>query len=193
MELPGLTDIEAGNAILFLGAGFSSEATNNHDKPIKDKTALIEYLLSESGIRSTEGYDLETAAEEFIAKHNEYALAELLNANFRSKIIQQNQKIIVCQPWYRIYTTNYDDIVERVCGEEAKSYTTKEVSDPVSPPLVGITQLIHIYGNITRCSLPEFQKHFILTEKQKDNFRFIQTSWLRRLHDDILAAKAVFL
>ncbi len=55
-----------------------------------------------------------------------------------------------------VYTTNYDDVVEHICTEEKKVYTTKEVDDSVEPPMPDATQLIHIYGNITRASELDF-------------------------------------
>lgn len=191
MPLPDASKIEAGTSILFLGAGFSAEATNINNVPIKDVSGLIKYLLSEIGISSSDDYDLDAAAEEYHSVHGDAAIIKALHSNFRSKTVTEDQRIVVCQPWYRIYTTNYDDIVERICMEEKKSYTTKEVTDPVGPPMPDTSQLIHIYGNITRSSETEFKKHFLLTESQRDNSPFIKTPWMRRFHDDVLAAESV--
>lgn len=192
MSLPKLSNIENGTSILFLGAGFSAEATNINGDKILDVSGLIKLLLAEVDINSTEGYDLDSAAEEYQIKHGDQKTANLLQSNFRSKSVTETQRIIVCQPWYRIYTTNYDDVVERICTEESKLYTTKEVSDAVDPPLVDTTQLIHIYGNTTRGSESEFKKHFLLTEAQRDSSPFVKSAWLRRFHDDVLTARNVF-
>jgi hypothetical protein len=191
MPLPLVRDIEAGTSILFLGAGFSAEATNVNDEEIRDVSGLIDYLLDKVGITSSGGYDLDSAAEEFFLVHKEQKTAEALHSNFRSKTVTADQRVIVTQPWYRIYTTNYDDVIERICTEEIKPLTTLEVSDPADPPMPGTTQLIHICGNITRSSVSEFKKHFLLTESQRDNSPFFHSHWMRRFHDDVLAASSL--
>jgi hypothetical protein len=96
--------------------------------------------------------------------HGDEKTAKALHSNFCSKIVTDEQKTIVCQPWYRIYTTNYDDVVERICTEEKKLYTTKEITDPVNRPMPDTTQLIHIYGNITRSSETEFAIHKVAVD-----------------------------
>uniref|UniRef100_UPI0012EDCE83 SIR2 family protein n=1 Tax=Mesorhizobium xinjiangense TaxID=2678685 RepID=UPI0012EDCE83 len=194
MSLPEASQIEAGTAILFLGAGFSAEATNINDDKIKDVQGLVKFLLEEIGETSIECYDLETAAEEYQQFHGKSGVEKLtaaLHANFRSKTPTEDQRVIVCQPWYRIYTSNYDDVVENICFEEKKPITTREVTDPVFPPMPDTTQLIHIYGNITRAAADEFRKHFLLTESQRDNSPFIKSPWMRRFHDDVLTASSV--
>ena len=191
MSLPKASLIEAGTSILFLGAGFSADATNVNNDSIKDVAGLIDFLLKEVSIDSAEGYDLDSAAEEYQMRYGDEKTARALHSNFRSKIVTEDQKTIVCQPWYRVYTTNYDDVVERICTEEKKPYTTKEITDPVNPPMQDTTQLIHIYGNITRSSEAEFKKSFLLTESQRDNSPFIKSPWMRRFHDDVLTARCV--
>lgn len=191
MALVGTDVIEAGSSILFLGAGFSAEATNVADNEIKDVAGLIKYLLEEVDITSVDGYDLDSAAEEYQLAKGDAATAKALHSNFRSKSVTDDQRLIVTQPWYRIYTTNYDDVVERICFDEKKPYTTKEVDDAVEPPMPDTTQLLHIYGNITRSSEFEFKKRFLLTERQRDNSPFLTSNWMRRFHDDVLAASSV--
>ncbi|CCE96381.1 hypothetical protein SFHH103_01886 [Sinorhizobium fredii HH103] len=65
------------------------------------------------------------------------------------------------------------------------------VTDPVSQPMPGTTQLLHIYGNIGRASSDEFAKSFLLTERQRDNSPFLKSPWMRAFHDDVLAASSV--
>lgn len=191
MSLVEIATIEAGTSILFLGAGFSADATSVTDKEIKDVSGLITDLLSQIGISSAEGYDLDSAAEEFQLQKGDQATALALHSNFRSKQVTHSQRIVVTQPWYRIYTSNYDDVVERICTEEYKPITTKEVNDKVEAPISNTTQLVHIYGNITRSSANEFKQTFLLTERQRDNSPFFTSAWMRRFHDDILTASSI--
>lgn len=195
MQLQDKTVVEGGKSILFLGAGYSSEALNTLDQPIRDVSGLIEQLLSEIGEKETDGYDLESAADEFLdfySGRGEKLLSDLLHKNFTSKTYTPEQRIIACQPWFRVYTSNYDNIVENIFTEEGKPFTVSEVSDPVSPPTNKATQIVHIYGNINRASADEFRRNFLLTESQRDNSPFLKSPWFRRFHDDILTAPALF-
>ncbi len=194
-NLPSIKTIESGKAILFLGAGFSKDAKNSLGENIKDGAQLIEYLLNKINEPDHEGYDLETASQEFInspLSGGEKELTRILHGNFSAREYTQPQRIIACQPWYRIYTTNYDNVVENIFAEEGKIYTEKSIHDQVSPPLKNSTQIIHIYGSIKNISPDEFKRTFLLTESQRDQSEFIKSSWYRRFCDDILAASALY-
>ncbi len=191
MSLPAASMIEAGTSILFLGAGFSAEAKNTKDEEIKDVSALITYLLGKVGINSSDGYDLDTAAEEFQKIHGDGATVVALHSNFRAKTYTDDQATIVTQPWRRIYTTNYDDVIETICSDNRKPLTTPGVNDPVSQPMPETTQLLHIYGNIGKASAHEFAATFLLTERQRDNSPFLKSPWMRAFHDDVLAASSL--
>lgn len=191
MALPAASVIETGTSILFLGAGFSAEATNTNDEDIKDVSGLIAYLLGKVHITSVKGYDLDTAAEEFQQVHGDEATIVALHTNFRTKTYTADQATIVTQPWRRIYTTNYDDVIETICSDNRKPLTKHGVSDPVSEPMPGTTQLLHIYGDIGKASATEFAKSFLLSERQRDNSPFIKSPWMRAFQNDMLAASSV--
>lgn len=189
--LPSIQEIRAGNSILFLGSGFSAEATNSAGEQVKDVQSLLQYMLAKCGEKDIIGYDLDAAAEEYAATFGDEATVTLLYNNFDVKSVTRAQRVIVCQPWYRIYTSNYDNAVEQICGLTGKSYTTKETADPVERPIKNVTQLVHIYGNINRSSPHEFRNRFLLTERQRDNSPFRTSVWYRRFYDDILSADNV--
>lgn len=191
MPLPSIDQIQSGRSILFLGAGFSAEATNVADQPIKSVRDLLDQLLDACKITDKTDYDLDAAAAEYTNMYGDQQTINLLHNNFRSKSVTDSQRIVVCQPWYRIYTTNYDDVIERVCIEEKKTYTTRETNDAVEPPVPDTTQVLHIYGNITRASSTEFRDHFLLTEAQRDNSPFLKSAWFRRFAEDILSSNSV--
>ena len=152
---------------------------------------LLDQLLDACKITDKTDYDLDAAAAEYTNMYGDQQTINLLHNNFRSKSVTDSQRIVVCQPWYRIYTTNYDDVIERVCIEEKKTYTTRETNDAVEPPVPDTTQVLHIYGNITRASSTEFRDHFLLTEAQRDNSPFLKSAWFRRFAEDILSSNSV--
>ncbi len=191
MNLPDASVIESGTSILFLGAGFSAEATNTNGDKIKDVSALISYLLTASNISSSDGYDLDTAAEEYQKLHGDEKTVIALHSNFRTKAYTADQATIVTQPWRRIYTTNYDDVIETICSDNRKPITTHGMKDAVSQPMPDTTQLLHIYGNVGRSSARDFAETFLLTERQRDNSPFLNSPWMRAFHDDVLASSSL--
>ncbi len=191
MTLPAASKIETGTSILFLGAGFSADATNTNNEDIKDVAGLIAYLLGKIGITSADGYDLDTAAEEFQKVHGDEATMVALHKNFRTKVYTPDQATVVTQPWRRIYTTNYDDVIETICSDNRKPLTKHSVSDPVNEPMPATTQLLHIYGDVGKASAQEFAKAFLLSERQRDNSPFLNSPWMRAFQNDMLAASSV--
>lgn len=169
---------------LFVGGHKSPE------RSIVSASNFTKLLLDICKVQDATGYDLDGAAEDFIEKFGEPALVKLLHDNFTSKEPTDEQKTMVCQPWYRIYTTNYDDLIEKIAHAENKALTIKEITDLPEPPLSGVTQLIHIYGNISRVSPAEFKDRFLLTERQRENSPFLKSAWKWRFSDDVLAAPA---
>lgn len=193
MNLPDVSKIESGKAILFLGAGFSAEAKNILGEDVRDVNGLISQLLKLVHIDSPDGYDLDAAAQDFLDNFQgnaESELSKLIHGNFASRKYSDAQRIIACQPWYRVYTTNYDNIVENIYAEEGKPYTEKTVLESVEPP-IGRTQIIHIYGSIRNLSPREFRQSFLLTETQRDNSPFLKSPWYRRFNDDVLSAQSI--
>lgn len=186
------SEIESGHCILFLGAGFSREAKNSLGEPIRGGWELSEYLLDQINVIDKTDYDIETAAEEFASEKGDAQLTDILRDNFITTDVTEQQRMIVCQPWYRIYTTNYDDVVERISHADNKKISIKEPNDPVEAATLGITQLVHLYGSISRASPMEFKRSFLLTESQRDNSPLLRSHWLSRFNDDVLTAPAVF-
>jgi hypothetical protein len=175
MSLPSIDDIESGECILFLGAGFSKEATSLLNLGVKSAWDLRKVLLQDSGEDDIDDHDLESAAEAYVKKFDELSISNLIHRNFQIKETTSIQDIVVCQPWHRIYTSNYDDLVEKSYSSNFKSFTVKEITDDVETPSASSTQLIHIYGNVTRISASEFKNKFLLSESQKDNSPFIKS------------------
>ena len=88
MSFPDLSFVKSGKSILFLGAGFSADAINHAGEGVKDVGGLISQLLTSIGVDSSEGYDLDTAAQEFIDAFDgnaELELSKLIHDNFSAK------------------------------------------------------------------------------------------------------------
>lgn len=190
MQIPS-DRIKGGNSVLFLGSGFSREGKNSNNESVRSAWQLQDLMLDQCGVIDRQDYDLESASQEYLDRFGERLTVDLLHRNFEIFETSPNQNIVVCQPWYRIYTTNYDNAAEHICKLKGKRLTIKDIHDKVEPPIDDVTQLIHIYGNVSKSSPDEFKKSFLLTESQRNNSPFISSPWFLRFSDDVLFADAI--
>ena len=105
-----IQEIDPPDSILFLGAGFSQSAENicGENVPLGDE--LRKKLANSLGVDSYK-YDLKTLADEFHSRPD-LDLYKTLYDCFTINKISEHQNNILRLGWKRIYTTNYDDIVE---------------------------------------------------------------------------------
>jgi hypothetical protein len=120
MNLDGPTREELARALrsntlaLFLGAGFSTGATNQLDEPIPTGETLCRKLWS--FLRFTQEYDGTSLQDlfELCLSRDKKQLAFLLRDLFTSKDLAKWYQLLPKIYWYRIYTTNIDDVVEKI-------------------------------------------------------------------------------
>ena len=108
-----------GNAILFLGAGFSCGGKNRNGETLPSASELSKRLCKEMGI--PESSDLAIVSDMFI-DHSVYGkgvkeLISFLKKQCLALRISEAQETIINLPWRRIYTTNYDNIPE-ICSRK---------------------------------------------------------------------------
>ncbi len=106
--------LDPANSVLFLGSGFSADATNIARSPVPAGHPLLERLAKALDEDPNE-LDLKSAADEFLDRFD-LSLYQLLYETFTISEVLDYQRDIVSLPWARIYTTNYDDIVNLVKG-----------------------------------------------------------------------------
>ena len=116
--------LNEGKVILFLGAGFSTEAKNKYNKTIPTATKLAEQMnqvLVANGARGFDGnniYDLKHVSESFYRfyKDSPKAIDHFFKVNLtidRSCIPSYYNNLKKVN-WHGIYTTNYDDLLEAI-------------------------------------------------------------------------------
>ena len=136
---------DPSSSILFLGSGFSAEAKNiaGDHPPVGD--GLRKKFLGLLELDEAEGGDLKDLAD--YAFQNEKNVLQLLRDQYIISKISENQKDILRKQWRRIYTTNYDDVVE--CFHTNSRTTPRPASysneDPI-PRQIRAGTIIHIHG-----------------------------------------------
>ncbi len=108
--------MRSNTLVLFLGAGFSTEATNQLDEAIPIGEVLCRKLWS--FLRFTQEYDGTSLQDlfELCLRRDKKQLAFLLRDLFTSKELAEWYQLLPKIYWYRVYTTNIDDVIERIYG-----------------------------------------------------------------------------
>lgn len=100
-----------GDALLFLGSGFSIGAT-----PVKGNAFLTGRLLARSLYKDagveTDDDQLNYAADAFLRSHSPERLIEILKETCVASEISGAHETFATVPWKAIFTTNYDNILE---------------------------------------------------------------------------------
>lgn len=112
MELKkAIEKILDGQAVLFAGAGFSYGAKNGQGN-VPSADMLKKSLLLDMGMDENSEHGLETIADFYKKKKTARGLVAKLKEQYNILQIAEHHKKIMDLPWKRIYTTNYDQVVE---------------------------------------------------------------------------------
>lgn len=179
-----------GKAVLFVGAGFSRAAKDADGNAFLLGSELAQLLAMQSGLDI--GVNLGDAADYFADEYGSDKLIELLRRRFTPKTITQQQSEIACLPWRRIYTTNYDNIVEssrRENGVEIYPVTlSAKIHDvPKSTPLC-----IHLNGYIDNLDRSTVLSELKLTDTSYVTASIQDSRWSKDFVFELDMAKAVF-
>ena len=181
-----------GHAVLFAGAGYSRGATNWLDQPFKSANELASHLASKSGLPM--GTPLDDAAEEFVSLHGEEQLVRELKAEFTVKEITSAQKKVAGLPWRRIYTTNYDNVLEKAYSELHRNLQSVTLSaearlraDTASEALC-----VHLNGFVELLTGETIGSELKLTDTSYLSASVSESPWATMFRQDLGLARAVF-
>lgn len=184
---PKIEDIVAkildGNCLLFLGSGFSVGATNVFDETMPIGRGLSDLLDKET--KEDNDGDLEEAAENYIEVFGETSLAQKLRDLFTVKTTSEAQKTICKCSWRRIYTTNYDNVVENIMAREKKNFLPVTLSSPADNYTNKRDIVVHLNGSIYNVSSNTLSSEFKLTSSSYLTQHFQESSWRNLFEYDI--------
>lgn len=190
-----LKSIMEGKAILFAGSGFSYGATNISGEGMKTGTELRDFLGEKAGLNEDDykKYELDQISDYFIAKKesNVRLLISFLKDMFTVKEVSSNHKQILAVPWKRIYTTNYDDVIEIAGRENGKSITPITFSNPLSNQKKDIC--VHLNGFISRLNESTLNNEFKLTRRSYNADSLNGNPWFEFMIEDFKSAKAIVI
>ncbi|HSN78649.1 MAG TPA: SIR2 family protein, partial [Anaerolineae bacterium] len=179
-----------GDAVLFTGAGFSLGAKNVKGQPLKTGWQLATYLATEAGI--PEQTRLEDAAESFVEEFGEDRLIDLLREEFTVQTVEAYHRVIASIPWKRIYTTNYDDVLEKASNQEGMAVTTVSLSDKSQYIPTTNRICMHLNGCINRLDRETISSEIKLTDVSYLTASIVESPWSAFFRQDLRLARAVF-
>ncbi|MGI9452060.1 MAG: SIR2 family protein [Geminicoccaceae bacterium] len=188
-----LSKARSGKAILFCGAGFSADCLNFDDA---DQIGVGEHLLRmlneelrndghESSYRN-----LKNAADAFKNANGEHGLLELLVNRFDVQKVSADMISIVKFPWERIYTTNYDNGIEKAlqeAGRQPKSLNNTERPNDVAGDGA---EIVHLHGFIEKWDIRNFTQSCILGAESYHRLDILK-EWLETFKTDVERAEVI--
>ncbi|VDH01855.1 Uncharacterised protein [Helicobacter pametensis] len=185
--------ILCGNAILFVGAGFSDGAIGySGELPTSKKLAKIICELGDIPEVGQEDLQLDLIADYFIENFPEKrkTLVNKLKDIFSVRDVRDFHQTIASLPWKRIYTTNYDNLVERASKTRIDGI---DLDDPIPDKE---RYCLHINGRIENLTEEKLNNTFKLSRSSyiSSSNIFTNNKWKKMFEDDLdISSLIVFI
>lgn len=157
--IQALNTIDDGRSILVLGAGFSMGATNADNEKMPSANKLASILAEKIGEDDDTG--LEEISGLYLEDHSRADLLAYLKGMFTCVEPTSAQTEIANAPWRRIYTTNYDNVVEKSQKKPGLVSLTR-TDDPRA--MTADTCCVHLNGFIENSHEGNFDDEIMLTD-----------------------------
>jgi hypothetical protein len=178
-----------GDAVLFLGTGFSLGAINKANKNFPLANHLSKHLMTDLG--ESDDAPLQTSTEIYIKRRYQSGLLAFLNQQLGVKAIAGHHQSFARPNWRRVYTTNYDEVFERAAKAENKDVRPLTLAPRIPKSEKGRIDCIHINGFLPSADPANLDSTLILSETAYLTNRFSETPWASQFRSDIDAARAV--
>ena len=177
--------------VLFLGAGFSADATNKRGTNPPVGNDLVKAIKELSHLQEDVLAELSDAAGYAISQNLE--LFDMLEDLYTIKEISEGQRKVLSQPWWRIYTTNYDNLVT-VFRTENEIKATEGIFDlsDEAPRQLRQGAVIHLHGSIAKCNRDRLSESLILSRRSYVEQRAKKSPWWDWFDRDIRTSQYVF-
>ncbi len=195
MELKeAIATIFDGESLLFVGAGFSLGAKNacNISSEMKGVKGLLREVERELGLSKGVSNSLSRLSALYIKQRGAIDLINLLKREFQVSEISEDQRNICALDWFRVYTTNYDDVIERGFSFNTKSSTSVTISDKYEDCVGKRDLIVHLNGYINTVTPDKLYNEFKLTEASYCTTEFNDSTWIQVFRNDLRVCKSVF-
>ncbi|MFP6841595.1 MAG: SIR2 family protein [Acinetobacter sp.] len=168
--------MQTGNGLLFLGAGFSRQAININNCEFKLAKSLSHDICELGNFEKSDALDY--ATDFFLENNSKESLIDFLRTEFSVKEIQESHKKICEFDWLRIYTTNYDEVIETAYKIHQKDIQAVDIDTEAKLYLQRKNLCIHLNGYISNLNATTLEKSFKLSlSSYLDPNSFLNSDW----------------
>ena len=182
-----LETLDSAGSILFLGSGFSVASKNIRGKPLPSGSKLKSIFAEIVGVDEND-HNFQTLADEVAITTDLY---QLLYETFTVSELSDAQIKLLEFPWLRIYTTNYDDAVEKALIELKRTFKSFNYDDK-KPRKLFPGSVIHLHGTIGKTNRDNVLEQLILNEGSYIKQHFENSVWYDEFVRDIRFATNCF-
>lgn len=186
-----LDKISSGNAILFLGSGFSASAHGLDGENMPMAEILAQRIGDLQGFDAEK--DLRYASSRFLAKGGDRLdLIKMLRETFTVKEVKNHHKAIASAPWRRVYTTNYDLCYEKASEQIGILVDTVDIEDRPSDFQGRNRICVHLNGSLNNLKPDSLDNEFKLTTSSYlSTDSFLNSAWAYPFQRDLEFSSAI--
>lgn len=182
-----------GEAVFIIGSGFSVGAKNklsDNEKYLWVGSQLAKELAKLTGMDLD--VQLDIVAQEYIDINGEKQLVEYLKEHYTVETYEEYYNIFSKIKNLRVYSTNYDDLIEKVChkgGNKVKAYNIEtDIRKANKDKMV-----LHLNGYVNDLKDGILPESFKLSHLSYNNTMFFDTPWYSYLIDELYSTKVIFV
>ncbi len=135
---------------------------------------------------------LDIVSQEYIDIYGEIMLIDYLKKHYTVKKYEEYYKALARIKNIKVYSTNYDDLMEKVCndcGNKVKGYNIDADIRRVNKDKM----VLHLNGYIKDLEEDILPASFRLSHLSYNNTRFFDTPWYSYLIDELHSARVIFI
>ncbi|WP_104401101.1 SIR2 family protein [Vibrio penaeicida] len=183
--------IASGNAIVFTGAGFSTDTTNvlGETPPLAKKLARELSNLAKLDEISEE---LMFASEVALEFNDHDTILELLKDNYTLRSVSSFHENICKLPWKRFYTTNYDNSIELASLNVSKRIESINISSNPADYIKKSNVCLHLNGKVEGSISEDLQSKIKLSDASYLSAdSFVNSKWYFHFKRDLERSSAI--
>ena len=185
-----LSRLSTGKAILFTGAGFSRTATNINGTHPPAGDQLAKMIANLGGFEEDD--DLRYVSDYYLKNFDPSKLLDFLKKEFTMKDVSSEHVEICKLKWKRIYTTNYDNVIELASYKSNKLVEGVVLDDIPSGYYQNKNACVHINGYICKAKDDSLNNDIKLSNSSYISPEsFTESQWAYPFKKDLESSSAI--
>jgi len=171
-----------------MGAGFSRNAVDQRDEYLLTAGDLSRELSRELG--EEENLPLDLVTDLYLEDHDTQDLIDFLKNRFLVSSTLPFQDVVSNLPWRRIFTTNYDNVIEQGVRKSGRAPVSATLSDTPADVLTpGL--IVHLNGFAERLTRSSWDRDMVLTSTDYASDKVAQSDWAQIIRADFSQADSI--